>query len=125
MSDYNEQFTPYGNLKRVPDRDQFWVDDRLKYQNARRLRDNFPVLAIMSPEDHAKLGTYDYSKSKYIELRDLDLRGSLDDTVYKSVQIKGVSYQCNCKVFYYEKPGKRCEDYPKICPLGHPAYEDF
>ena len=119
------QYTPYGNLKRVPDKEHFWVDDRLKYQNDIQFRDNFPVLAIMSPEDHQKLGTYNHYKRKSIELRDLDLRGSLDDTVYKSVQIKGVSYKCSCKIFYYETGGDKCQDYPKTCPLGHPAYEEF
>lgn len=126
MSDKSQQqYTAYGTLERIPDKEHFWIDSHLKYQPARRLRDNQPVTAILSPEDHDKIGKdYLYRERRYTELRDLDLEGYLNDTVYKSKEVKGVVYQCEDKVFYYEKPGDRL-DYPKICPLGHPAYEDF
>jgi hypothetical protein len=108
-------------LERIPQEEKYWRDNRLTLTQ----RPYYPtsLIAILSPEDQAKLGTYSWHTG-YIEVKDLDLDLVLGNTVFKSAQVKHVCYQCGCNIFYYEKPGKDI-DFPKICPLGHPAYEEL
>lgn len=115
----------YGVLRRLPHKEFFWLDSRLTHRPHTRPDDGVKVIAILSPEDKQQLSNYDLSNKRLIQLGDLDLTGVLDNTIYKSVQIKLVCYQCSCKIFYYVKPGVDCFDYPKTCPLGHPAYQEF
>ena len=61
------------------------------------------------------------SKQRYNKLTDLN---PLDNEVYLSRQVKGAYYECECKIFYFNKDEEECFNYPKLCPLGHPAYED-
>ena len=112
-------------LERIPNKEHYWKDKRLTLRKKpAEYYGGIPAIAILSPEDKGQLGTYDRYNRRYREVKHLDLKGVLDDTIYKSSQVMGICYQCGCKIFYYEKPGEDI-DYPKICPLGHPAYEEL
>lgn len=80
--------------------------------------------AILSLRDVQKLDKWNESKRRYTKLTDLNLKGFLDNEVHLSRQVKGVYYECECKIFYFNKDEEECFNYPKLCPLGHPAYED-
>jgi hypothetical protein len=95
------------------------MDSRLTYK-----KEPLYKVAILSPQDNEQYGTYDHHLRRKKGLRDLNIKSVLDG-IYMSSQLKGVYYKCECKIFYYKDPSEKYVIYPKICPLGHPAYEDF
>lgn len=87
--------------------------------DAIRLRDNVPVKTVISPEDQQKL-------FRGYRVRDLNLVGSLDDTVYHSKEeVIGINYYCGHTFFFYKPPRgwySQQKVYPDTCPLGDPSY---
>ena len=107
-----QQPTVYGTFIQVPRNNHYWIDSRLSQQN-----DRYHTLAILSPEDKAKLGWR-------TELSDLNLTSISGGDVHISAQVKAVRYHCDDTVFYYQDSREKYFNYPKICPLGHPAYDE-
>lgn len=106
----------------MQNKEHYWKDSRLTVRKKpAKYHCGAATIAILSPEDERKIGTWDRSNGRRIEVQHLNLEGILDDTIHKSTQVKGVCYQCGCTIFYYDGG---C-NYPKICPLGHPAYEEL
>lgn len=96
-------------------------DDRLTLGNATRLRDYVQVKTVISPEDQEKLNFWGY------KIKDLNLQGSLDDTVYHSKEVIGRKYYCGHTFFFYKPPQRGYSQqnvYPDTCPLGDPSYID-
>ena len=109
----------------MQNKEHYWKDSRLTVRKKpAKYRGDAATIAILSPEDDSKIGNWDAFNRRYIEVKHLPLEGILDDTIHKSAQVKGVCYQCGCTIFYYDDPGEGC-NYPKTCPLGHPAYEEL
>ena len=105
-------------LTRFPDNNShYWFDDRLHHKKSIRYRNEVDV--ILSPKDANKLAR------AVVGLWDLELRATLDDTVYLSAQVKGVCYNCQCVIFFYKERRAGPLDHPKTCPLGHPAREEI
>lgn len=102
--------------------ERYWLDSRLTYMEEKNR--GVTYRAILSRRDVNKLGKWNESKRRNNKLTDLDLRGFLNNEVHLSHQVKGVYYDCECKIFYFNEDEEECFNYPKLCPLGHPAYED-
>ena len=118
QEEYTKQYTPYGMLTRFPDNSHYWFDVRLYHKKSIRYRNEVDV--IFSPKDANKL-----AMGQVVELWDLELRATLDNTVYLGDQVKGVCYNCQCVIFFYKERRACPLDHPKTCPLGHPAREEI
>jgi hypothetical protein len=109
MSECVQQPTVYGTFIQVPRKNHYWIDSHLSHHSH--------PLAILSPEDKAKLG-------EVKSLSKLHLKLISGGDVRISAQVKAVHYHCDDTVFYYQDPREKYFNYPKICPLGHPAYDE-
>ena len=114
-----QQPTVYGTFTQVSGENHYWIDNRLTHH-----KDQYIPLAILSPEDKEKLGARDRSLGRKRGLSDLKLKSILEGDVHISAEVKVVRYHCEDKVFYYQDPREKYFNYPKICPLGHPAYDE-